>query len=341
MEKKKNTNLLPKSKPLDKFSKAYGKYKFKIPNLTLIQRVMDYNGLSPDLKQSILPLNPDNLNQNEYENHTLLYSHIPIPTSSDWLYQHKETGQSFKIYSTGMINQPSKLHDTIFLNILDNNEEVFNQELINNTIILIEAYYPGIKVSLMDKNHSFEDLKVHSRQNGEYLQYNASQTVDALGKIIPKKRGLLVVGMTSYDIYPREDWNFVYGLANKMEGAGVFSFRRYIDHIAYKIKDREKLNIMIFKLVSMVMIHEIGHLFGLAHCIYYDCKMNGSNHLEESFSRSLFLCPVCLRKIHFNLRFDIKKRYEGLKEALSILNSRFEIYTKEIEWLEARIKLIQ
>jgi archaemetzincin len=31
-----------------------------------------------------------------------------------------------------------------------------------------------------------------------------------------------------------------------------------------------------------VLTHETGHLFGLAHCVYFHCVMNGSNHLQKT-----------------------------------------------------------
>lgn len=46
-----------------------------------------------------------------------------------------------------------------------------------------------------------------------------------------------------------------------------------------------------------VMTHEVCHMFGLKHCIWMQCLMNGSNHLEESDRRPPHLCPVCLRKL--------------------------------------------
>jgi len=30
------------------------------------------------------------------------------------------------------------------------------------------------------------------------------------------------------------------------------------------------------------MTHEIGHMFGIHHCVHFSCLLNGSNHLEES-----------------------------------------------------------
>ena len=46
-----------------------------------------------------------------------------------------------------------------------------------------------------------------------------------------------------------------------------------------------------------VMTHEIGHMFGIKHCVYHNCAMNGSNHLAESDRRAASLCPICLRKL--------------------------------------------
>eukprot|EP01065_Artemidia_motanka_P048416 TRINITY_DN7789_c0_g1_i2.p1 TRINITY_DN7789_c0_g1~~TRINITY_DN7789_c0_g1_i2.p1 ORF type:complete len:851 (+),score=201.03 TRINITY_DN7789_c0_g1_i2:677-3229(+) len=46
----------------------------------------------------------------------------------------------------------------------------------------------------------------------------------------------------------------------------------------------------------MVLCHEVGHLFGMRHCVYARCLMNGSNTLEEADGRPLAFCPVCLRK---------------------------------------------
>ena len=61
-----------------------------------------------------------------------------------------------------------------------------------------------------------------------------------------------------------------------------------------------------------VLAHETGHMFGLTHCVYFRCVMNGSNHLQESDRRPLHLCPVCLRKLQFTVGFDVVKRYEAL-----------------------------
>lgn len=53
---------------------------------------------------------------------------------------------------------------------------------------------------------------------------------------------------------------------------------------------------------SGVLCHEIGHLFGIAHCVWFHCLMNGSNHADESDARPWRLCPVDLHKLHHALQ---------------------------------------
>ncbi len=40
------------------------------------------------------------------------------------------------------------------------------------------------------------------------------------------------------------------------------------------------------------------------HCTASSCLMNGSNHQEERDHRPLHLCPVCLRKLCWNLHVE-------------------------------------
>ena len=70
----------------------------------------------------------------------------------------------------------------------------------------------------------------------------------------------------------------------------------------------------LLKRSCILMCHEICHMFGLKHCIYYHCLMNGSNHDGENEKKPLHLCPVCLRKLHFSCNFNIKDRYELMAE---------------------------
>ena len=41
-----------------------------------------------------------------------------------------------------------------------------------------------------------------------------------------------------------------------------------------------------------------GHLFGMEHCIFFHCRMNGCISIDEQETSPVYLCPVCLRKLH-------------------------------------------
>jgi hypothetical protein len=67
-----------------------------------------------------------------------------------------------------------------------------------------------------------------------------------------------------------------------------------------------------FRRISRLIVHEIGHNYGLEHCINYHCLMNGSGNLEEDFATPAIDCGNCLRKLQFSTGFDIIHRYQQL-----------------------------
>jgi archaemetzincin len=116
------------------------------------------------------------------------------------------------------------------------------------------------------------------------------------------------------DIYPKPSWNFVFGLANLSRRTGVFSFVRYDPAFqGIDTPDRDKI---LLRNSCGVMVHEIGHMFGIKHCIYYNCTMNGSNSYEESLRTKRYLCPICLKKLKKGIPgFDIASWVSKMMEA--------------------------
>jgi archaemetzincin len=58
--------------------------------------------------------------------------------------------------------------------------------------------------------------------------------------------------------------------------------------------------------------HELGHCFGIAHCVYYACSMQGSASIIEDARQPPYLCPVDLAKVLKATGADVKERYEAL-----------------------------
>ena len=78
------------------------------------------------------------------------------------------------------------------------------------------------------------------------------------------------------------------------QGVGLFSFARDADGVPSQ-------SARFLRRCGMVLCHEATHCFGIRHCVYASCIMNGSNHLEESENRPFSACPVDVRKIQLTL----------------------------------------
>ena len=121
-----------------------------------------------------------------------------------------------------------------------------------------------------------------------------------LARRVPRD-SLGVFGLMGRDLYGM-DLNFLFGEALLHERAGVYSLYRYGTARPELLRRALKLS-----------AHELGHMFGLQHCVFYECLMNGTNSLAELDGQPLHLCPVCLAKLHWNLRFDPAARFRKLE----------------------------
>ena len=52
--------------------------------------------------------------------------------------------------------------------------------------------------------------------------------------------------------------------------------------------------------------HELCHVFGMTHCPYFECLMNGSNLMNEADQKPFLLCPICERKLETYLNLKDK-----------------------------------
>ncbi|KAH6680311.1 hypothetical protein B0J14DRAFT_578345 [Halenospora varia] len=58
--------------------------------------------------------------------------------------------------------------------------------------------------------------------------------------------------------------------------------------------------------------HELGHCFGIDHCVYYACSMQGTASIIEDARQPPYLCPVDLAKVLQATGADVEERYEAL-----------------------------
>ena len=253
---------------------------------------------------------------------------LPPPEKDEWLYSHKENGQTYSQFLSYNLIRPSK-NKIIYINPL----QEMSQTFLDNCVLYCQSFFYPLKIKLI-KITNLKSLNIESRINGytNKIQYNASQINSKMAKFVPNDAHC-VLSILLDDLYPKPDWNFVFGLANIKQRVGVFSFARF-DPNFFGINRPDNFDSYLLYRSCNTLTHEICHAFGILHCIYYNCLMNGSNSLKESLKRPLIECPVCLRKLHEVIGFDCKERYNKIKEVSKLFGGYF---IDNYSWCENRI----
>ena len=258
------------------------------------------------------------------------------PKPGEWLYEMGEKGQTFEEFVKGQWERPDSKYRKIYLQPLgtfsgNNCPDVkLLKQFTESFFMMPVTVLPVIDV---------DTLNITSRENPYTFnrQLLTTSILDYLEMRFPSDAYCLAA-VTIQDLYPEPSWNFVFGQASLIRRVGVFSFARYDPAFLgqrHNLSPDEITSLILWRSCK-VLSHEIGHMFGLYHCIYYRCGMNGSNSLEESDSKPVHLCPVCLKKLQYSIGFDIAKRYEKLREFYNMVG-----FEEEKEAIERRLIVVQ
>jgi archaemetzincin len=273
------------------------------------------------------------VNQNGNEYFEQIKKHdieLAQPVEGDWLYSHKEKGQSFEQFMNSKHIVPTHEANIIYIRPIGNFNSLQNQQ-----IELLREY---LEIFFQLKTKTLEtvsnDVIPESAQRIGYennQQFLAGYILDnVLKKDKPLKR-IALMGLTEVDLYPKPEWNFVFGLASYRDKVGVSSI--------YRLQDgkltTENFNLCLSRLLK-ISSHEIGHMFGLHHCILADCVMNGTNSMSETDKSSARLCSVCQRKLNSGIKYDNKKRLLELEQYFKNNN-----LTEELKLMQKDVAVIQ
>ena len=121
---------------------------------------------------------------------------------------------------------PDRRHHTIYLLPLTFDEEPIPPEVLEPLRDFAEIFF-GMPVKVA----KVKNLKgrVTDRLNYGVYQVHAGNVLDAMHDLIPSG-AFCTAGVTLCDLYPRESWNFVFGLANLSGRCGVYSLARYLSN---------------------------------------------------------------------------------------------------------------
>ena len=255
------------------------------------------------------------------------------PGPNDWLANNHEGGQTFKEFRQAEPNRPDQQRQVIYLVAMGEISERQSAQL-EPLREFTEAYFT-LETKLLPLLPLAEGaVPVRVNQNTQKPQMLAADLMRLLEKQLPDDAYCLL-GITLSDLYSGSHSNWVFGQATLRTRVGVFSFARF-DPAFFNDPIPADVDTLILRRSCRTLGHEISHMFGMHHCTFFTCVVNGSNNLAESDSRPMHACPVCLRKLHASIGFNPREREErlvGLYRQLRL--------DEEAVWVERRLERLK
>lgn len=134
-------------------------------------------------------------------------------------------------------------------------------------------------------------------------QYNSSKLLEqAINS--PPSDALKVLAVTDVDLFI-PIFTFLYGEA-QLDGLGAIISTHRLHNRFYGLPDDQKL---FLERVKKEAIHELGHTFGLVHCIDPFCVMRLSTYVEDVDQKTSDFCFSC--KNQLTLKLEVLKHSKG------------------------------
>lgn len=236
------------------------------------------------------------------------FSPLEEETNSGWRAIHKEPKQCFTDWLERKRQDVTPERRTLYLQPIGSFDAEANPDL--DVLAEFGRIYFGLPVEVLEPL-SADSLEMRTRIHGDHEQWLTTDVLDELKERLPDD-AYAMLGLTMTDIWPGEDWNFVFGQARLSQRVGIYSLSRYDPGPGMR-PERDRRRLVLLRSMK-VMSHETAHMFGITHCLHYECNMNGSNSMYETDAQPLHLCPVDLRKLHHATRFDVRERYRRLAD---------------------------
>lgn len=139
------------------------------------------------------------------------------------------------------------------------------------------------------------NLDLSSFYNPGRRQYDANMILEAINKRA-EKGFLRTVGLLRVDLYI-PILTYIFGQAALNGNIAIASLFRLRNEL-YGLKADNELLINRF---GKVVIHELGHTFGLIHCQNPVCIMRSSTYVEDLDQKDKDFCHSCRQKLNVAL----------------------------------------
>ena len=261
-----------------------------------------------------------------------LQKELGQPGPSDWLANHREPGQTFEQYLACVPTRPTGRRNTLHV------EPLGEFTATQRRIVDLTAEFMGIYFNVPAKVGEGLSLDlVPAEARRKHPSWGMDQVLSTYvleNVLFPRlpKDAAAYIAFTSVDLWPGEDWNFVFGQASD-DRVGVWSLYRFGD----PDKSEDDFRLVLLRTLKLAT-HETGHMFSAAHCTAWQCNMNGCNTQGESDRHPLALCPECMAKVCWAARAEPAARYRKLIEFCKRegLKPQAEAYEELLKAVEGR-----
>jgi len=161
----------------------------------------------------------------------------------------------------------------------------FAREFLDSIASAVVQQY-GYTVVVKESRMDFTDYFDPSR--GQYNGNKLLKAVDAL--VMPGS--IKTIGLFSIDLFI-PILTFIFGQAALNGQAGIVSLYR-LSNERYGMEPDEALLLERF---TKEVIHELGHTFGLIHCMVPGCVMCSATYVEDIDQKGISLCQNCRQQL--------------------------------------------
>lgn len=135
------------------------------------------------------------------------------------------------------------------------------------------------------------DLNVEETYSEDRGQFFSSQIITLSTSLTENVQGKVIM-ITEVDLFVPV-LTFVFGEAQLNGKHSLVSVCRLHEEFYSGISNDE----LLFQRTMKEILHELGHCFGLLHCIDWDCVMHSSQGIEEVDIKGNFYCKTCARSV--------------------------------------------
>ena len=254
---------------------------------------------------------------------------LPKPEPSDWLGKYHEDGQTFEEYLRSKpVRRSDKLAKIYICFIGDFTPQ--QREVLKAVEQYLSILYDTPVIE--SKTVALADIPPRGeRKDDERHQILTTYVLNEVLGVDRPRDALAYLAFTATDLYPKESMNFVFGQATLSERVGVWSIHRNGD----PAESDEAFRRCLLRTMKIAG-HETGHILSMQHCTAFHCGMNGINNRGELDRQPLAFCPICFRKLCWNLQVNPREHLTKLAKFCEEqkLTEQAASFTKQTEALK-------